>query len=80
MSRLGDSVRGLTARWRRRGGALALIWTLITFGLVTMLWLSGFRAWPVYLTAAPGAVVTVLLWIGVARTRRRRVVEKQPSG
>ncbi|RSN56442.1 hypothetical protein DMH01_30390 [Amycolatopsis sp. WAC 04182] len=70
---------GLTARWRRRGGTLALIWTLITLGLATMLWFSGFRAWPVYLTAVPGAVVSVLLWIGVARARRRRV-EKQPSG
>ncbi|MGK4593863.1 hypothetical protein [Amycolatopsis sp. w19] len=73
-------MRDLTARWRRRGGALALIWTLITFGLVTMLWVSGFRAWPVYLTTVPGAVVSVLLWIGVARTHRRRATEKQPSG
>ncbi|MFJ8915270.1 hypothetical protein [Amycolatopsis sp. NPDC102389] len=73
-------MRDVAARWRWRGGSLALIWTLITFGLVTMLWVSGFRAWPVYLTAAPGAVVSVLLWIGVARTRRRRAVEKQPSG
>ncbi|HET6290044.1 MAG TPA: hypothetical protein VFG15_25265 [Amycolatopsis sp.] len=73
-------MRGVAARWRRKGGGLALIWTLITFGLVAMLWVSGFRAWPVYLTAAPGAVVSVLLWIGVARTRRRRVVEKQPNG
>jgi len=80
VSRLGDSLRGLTARWRRRGGALALIWTLITFGLATMLWVSGFRAWPVYLITVPGAVVSVLLWIGVARTRRRRVAGKQPSG
>ncbi|WP_340684172.1 hypothetical protein LCL61_37790 [Amycolatopsis coloradensis] len=80
MSRERERLRGLTARWRWRGGTLALIWTLITLGLATMLWASGFRAWPVYLTAVPGAVVSVLLWIGVARTRRRRVVEKQPNG
>ncbi|RSM68535.1 hypothetical protein DL991_41500 [Amycolatopsis sp. WAC 01375] len=73
-------MRGLAAGWRRKGGSLALIWTLITLGLVTMLWVSGFRAWPVYLTAAPGAVVSVLLWIGVVRTRRRKVVQKQQSG
>ncbi|RSM55283.1 hypothetical protein DMH03_34545 [Amycolatopsis sp. WAC 01376] len=73
-------MRGIAARWRRKGGSLALIWTLITLGLVTMLWVSGFRTWPVYLMAAPGAVVSVLLWIGVARTRRRKVVQKQPSG
>ncbi|WP_410582846.1 hypothetical protein [Amycolatopsis sp. lyj-108] len=53
---------------------------MITLGLATMLWLSGFRAWPVYLTAAPSAVVSVLLWIGVARTRRRKVVQKEPRG
>ncbi|MEU3628579.1 hypothetical protein BS329_14225 [Amycolatopsis coloradensis] len=64
-------MRGLIASWRRRGNSLALAWTLITLGLATMLWVSGFRAWPVYLTAVPGAVVSVLLWIGVARTRRR---------
>ncbi|WP_039923752.1 hypothetical protein [Amycolatopsis decaplanina] len=80
MSRVRNRTRGLTAHWRRRGGALALIWTLITLGLATMLWMSGFRAWPVYLTAMPGAVVSVLLWIGVARTRRGRAAEKQPSG
>ncbi|MBE1579792.1 hypothetical protein ACFORH_35735 [Amycolatopsis roodepoortensis] len=73
-------MRDVAARWRRRGGTLALLWTLITLGLATMLWLSGFRAWPVYLTAVPGAVVSALLWIGVARTRRRRTVKKQPSG
>lgn len=80
VSRLRERLSALTARWRRRGGTLALIWTLITLGLATMLWVSGFRDWPVYLTAVPGAVVSVLLWIGVARTRRRRVAEKQPSG
>ncbi|WP_245193037.1 hypothetical protein [Amycolatopsis alba] len=71
MIRAENRMRGLAARWRRRGGTLALAWTLITLGLVTMLWVSDFRAWPVYLTAAPGAVVSVLLWIGVARARRR---------
>ncbi|WP_409491187.1 hypothetical protein [Amycolatopsis sp. cmx-11-12] len=64
-------MRGLIAGWKRRGNSLALAWTLITLGLATMLWVSGFRAWPVYLTAAPSAVVSVLLWIGVARARRR---------
>jgi hypothetical protein len=44
---------------------------VITVGLVVMLWVSGFRAWPVYLTAAPSAVVSVLLWVGAVRTRRR---------
>ncbi len=73
-------MHGLAAHWRRKGGSIALIWTLITLGLATMLWLSGFRAWPVYLTAAPSAVVSVLLWIGVARTRRRKVVQKEPRG
>ncbi|KZB86983.1 hypothetical protein [Amycolatopsis regifaucium] len=64
-------MRSRFARWRRRGNSLALAWTLITFGLVVMLWVSGFRAWPVYLTAAPSAVVSVLLWVGAVRTRRR---------
>ncbi|MEV6910871.1 hypothetical protein [Amycolatopsis sp. NPDC051071] len=64
-------MRDLVARWRRSGIALPLAWTLISLGLATMLWVSGFRAWPVYLTVVPGAAVSVLLWIGVARTRRR---------
>lgn len=64
-------VRGLIARWKRKGNSLALAWTLITLGLATMLWVSGFRAWPVYLTAVPSGVVSVLLWIGVVRARRR---------
>ncbi|MEV7555853.1 hypothetical protein AB0N89_40080 [Amycolatopsis sp. NPDC089917] len=71
MIRAENGIRGLAARWRRGGGTLALAWTLITLGLVAMLWVSDFRSWPVYLTAAPGAVVSVLLWIGVARARRR---------
>ncbi len=68
-------VRGHIARWKRRGDTLALAWTLITLGLAAMLWVSGFRAWPVYLTAVPSAVVSVLLWIGVVRTRRRTNAE-----
>ncbi|MFC3453259.1 hypothetical protein [Amycolatopsis speibonae] len=73
-------MRDIVARWRRRGGTLALAWTLITLGLATMLWVSGFRAWPVYLTTVPGAVVSALLWVGVARTRRKtEPVEEQPG-
>ncbi|MBB5855585.1 hypothetical protein ACFQ05_36250 [Amycolatopsis umgeniensis] len=64
-------MRSFIDRWRRRGDTLALAWTLITLGLAAMLWVSGFRAWPVYLMAVPSAVVSVLLWVGVVRTRRR---------
>ncbi len=74
---MGDRI----ARWKRRGNTLALAWTLISLGLAVMLWISGFRAWPVYLTVVPGAVVSVLLWIGVARTRRRGpAAENQADG
>lgn len=70
-------MRSLIARWRQRGNSLAMAWTLITLGLATMLWVSGFRAWPVYLIVVPSALVSVLLWVGVARTRRRGAPQRR---
>ncbi|MGC7096012.1 hypothetical protein ACPZ19_15170 [Amycolatopsis lurida] len=66
-----ESKRGLLARWRRNGTSLATVWTLISLGVALMLWISGFRAWPVYLLVAPSTVVSVLLWIGVIRRHGR---------
>jgi len=72
-------MRALVSRWKRTGNTLALTWTLISLGLVAMLWVSGFRAWPVYLVVVPSSVVAVLLWIGAVRTRRRETSAGKPE-
>ncbi|AXB48332.1 hypothetical protein [Amycolatopsis albispora] len=63
-------MRNWVLRSRRSGTSLAVLWTLISLGVALMLWVSGIRAWPVYLLVAPSTVVSVLLWIGVVRRRR----------